>query len=113
MDIRIEHSIAMPVFDRGCIYKLSEKQTYMKREEYPKFQLITPTKKYAIFHSTGYGVAEDNHVDVGFICECDNYDHIRGLQEKLDLAYNGFWDEHQTWKSFHFALKKLHEGKYQ
>lgn len=78
----------------------------------PDFVLIKPTKKYAILFQTGTGVVEDLHKQHGFICESDDSDHIRGIEEKLSLAFNGFYNEHKNWAAFSFILFYNNNGVY-
>lgn len=74
------------------------------KELYPEFVLIPPTLNYAILFSTGTGVMEDPINEVGYICQSNDYKEIRGMSERLQLAFNGFYDKHESWQYFNFAI---------
>lgn len=73
---------------------------------YPNFIAINPSKKYALYLSTGTGVAEDQPVNIGYILESDDYFKIMGWKEKLNLAFNGFYSEHKSWAGVKFHVHK-------
>lgn len=75
-----------------------------KHLKYPEFTIITPKLDYAIKMSTGCGVMEDLSKEFGYIAEGDDYSELRGLAERLQIAFNGFYDNHQSWQRYHFEV---------